>query len=63
MPLKVGTSQKTISTNIKELMGKTPSTKRRKAIKTVSKASSIKPKAAKQKQAIAIALTKAKKKK
>jgi hypothetical protein len=63
MPLKSGTSQKTISSNIKELLGKTPSAKRKKAIKTISKSDSVKPKVARQKQAIAIALSMAKKRK
>jgi len=63
MPLKRGKSNKVITSNIKELMGKTPSSNRRKAIKTLAKKKGIKPKVAKQKQAVAIALSKAKKKK
>lgn len=56
MPLKKGKSTKTISSNIVELMGK-PGAARRKAIKTLAKKQGISPKAAKQKQAIAIALS------
>lgn len=63
MPLKNGKSKKVISSNIKELIGTAPSPKRKKAIRTLSKKKGIKPRVAKQKQAIAIALSKAKKKK
>ena len=62
MPLKSGKSQKTISANIKELM-KEPGKTRRKAIKTLAKEKGISQKEAKRKQAIAIALTKARKSK
>lgn len=44
-------------------MGKPPSAKRKKAIKTISKAKGLKPETARRKQAVAIALSKAKKKK
>lgn len=56
MPLKKGKSKKTISANIAELMGK-PGIARKKGIKTLAKKKGISPKAAKQKQAIAIALS------
>jgi hypothetical protein len=55
MPLKQGKSQKTISSNITELMGK-PKKKRSKAIKTIAKNLDISAKEAQQRQAIAIAL-------
>ncbi len=56
MPLKRGKSQKTISTNIKELMKK-PGKTRTKAIKTLSTRLGITPEEAKQRQAVAIALS------
>jgi hypothetical protein len=56
MPLKKGKSQKIISANISELMGK-PGAARKKAVKTISNKQGISPAAAKQKQAIAIALS------
>lgn len=56
MPLKKGKSQKTISANISELMGK-PGAARKKAVKTIAKKQGISPAAAKRKQAIAIALS------
>lgn len=59
MPLKSGKSQKTISSNIKELMKK-PGKTRSKAIKTIAQHSGLTEEQAKQKQAIAIALSKAK---
>lgn len=59
MPLKSGKSQKTISSNIKELMKK-PGKTRSKAIKTIAQQSGLTGEQAKQKQAIAIALSKAK---
>lgn len=61
MPLKKGKSQKTISSNIKELMKK-PSKSRSKAISTLAKNKGISRKKAQQKQAIAIALSTARKK-
>lgn len=60
MPLKSGKSQKTISSNIKELM-KEPGKTRRKAIKTLAEKQGISQKQAKRKQAVAIALSKARK--
>jgi len=62
MPLKSGKSQKTISANIKELMQK-PGKTRQKAISTLAKTQGISQKQAKRKQAVAIALSKARKKK
>ncbi len=59
MPLKSGKSQKTISSNIKELMNK-PGKTRSKAVKTIARQSGLTEEQAKQKQAIAIALSKAK---
>jgi len=59
MPLKSGKSQKTISSNIKELMKK-PGKTRSKAIKTIAQQSGLTEEQAKQKQSIAIALSKAK---
>jgi hypothetical protein len=56
MPLKSGSSQKTISANIKELMDK-PGKTRSKGVKTLSKRLGISPKAAQQRQAVAIALS------
>lgn len=56
MPLKKGKSKKTISANIAELMGK-PSAARKKSIKTLAKKQGTSTKAAKQKQAVAIALS------
>lgn len=63
MPLKKGKSKKVISSNIKELISTAPSPKRKKAIKTLAKKKGIKPRVTRQKQAVAIALSKAKKKK
>jgi len=67
MPLKRGKSQKTISTNIKELMKK-PSKARSKGISTLAKRMGITREEAQRRQAVAIALRsagkpKAKKKK
>jgi hypothetical protein len=62
MPLKSGKSQKTISANIKELMKK-PGKTRQKAISTLAKSQGISQEQAKRKQAVAIALSKARKKK
>jgi len=56
MPLKSGSSQKTISGNIKELMDK-PGKTRSKGIKTLSKRLGVSPKEAQRRQAIAIALS------
>ena len=55
MPLKRGKSQKTISSNIKELMKK-PGKTRSKAISSIAKAQGITPSEARRKQAVAIAL-------
>ena len=55
MPLKRGKSQKTISTNIKELMKK-PSKARSKGIGTLAKKQGITRKEAQRRQAVAIAL-------
>jgi DNA-binding phage protein len=61
MPLKRGKSQKTISGNIKELMKK-PSKARSKGISTLAKKQGISRKEAQRKQAVAIALSSAGKK-
>jgi hypothetical protein len=55
MPLKQGSSQRTISANISELMDK-PGKTRSKGIKMLSKQLGVTPKEAQQRQAIAIAL-------
>ena len=62
MPLKKGSSQKTISANIHELMTK-PGKTRSKAINTLAKNQGISKKEAQRKQAIAIALSSAGKQK
>lgn len=59
MPLKKGSSAKTIKTNIKELTTSKPSSAREKGIKTLAKKRGISPKAAKAIQATAIAYSKA----
>jgi len=61
MPLKKGKSQKTISKNIKELMKK-PSKARSKGLATLAKKQGISRKEAQRKQAVAIALSSAGKK-
>lgn len=55
MPLKRGSSQKTISANISELMTK-PGKTRSKGVKTLSKRLGISSKEAQRRQAVAIAL-------
>jgi len=61
MPLKRGNSQKTISTNIKELMKK-PSKARAKGVRTLAKRTGTTTKEAQRRQAVAIALSSAGKK-
>ena len=61
MPLKRGKSQKTISTNIKELMKK-PSKARAKGVSTLAKKQGISRKEAQRRQAVAIAFSSAGKK-
>lgn len=63
MPLKSGKSKKTISSNIKELTKKKPGKTRDKAIKALAKKREITYAQARQQQAVAIALSKARKKK
>lgn len=62
MPLKSGKSKKTISSNIKELMKK-PKKTRAKGIATLAKKKGISKKEAQRRQAVAIALSKAGKRK
>jgi len=57
MPLKRGSSKKTVSSNIKELMKKRPSKSRSKAISTLAKRTGESRSKARQRQAIAIALS------
>jgi hypothetical protein len=59
MALKKGKSDETVSENIKELMHEKPDARRKKAIKTIAKKKKITFHEAKQKQAVAIALSKA----
>lgn len=61
MPLKRGKSKKTVSGNIKELMKK-PSKARSKGIGTLAKKQGITRKEAQRRQAVAIALSSAGKK-
>lgn len=61
MPLKTGSSQKTISSNIKELNTSEPSEPREKAIKTYMKKHNYSYEQAKQKLSVAIAMSKASK--
>ncbi len=61
MPLKKWSSQKVVSSNISTLVHEKPSGARAKAIKTIAKKEGITPKEAKQKQAVAIALSTARK--
>lgn len=56
MPLKSGRSQKTISSNIRELMDK-PGKTRAKGVRTLSKRLGVSTKEAQQRQAVAIALS------
>lgn len=58
-PLKKGSSQKVISSNIGELMRAKPSVARAKGIATLAAKLGISKKAAEQKQTIAIAFSKA----
>ncbi len=60
MPLKKGSSSRTVNSNISELMNK-PSKKRKKAIDTIANKYNISKKQAQQKQAVAIAISTAKK--
>lgn len=59
MPLKKGSSQKTISANIKELIKDKPGKTRKKAIASIAAKQGISKKEAERKQAIAIALSSA----
>lgn len=63
MPLKRGKSKKVIGDNIKELTKKSANKSRSKGINTLAKKRNITPKQAKRRQAIAIALSNARKKK
>lgn len=59
MPLSKWKSQKTVSKNISKLMTEKPWKTRAKAINTIAKKEGITNAKAKQKQAVAIALSKA----
>lgn len=59
MPLKSWKSQKTVSKNISKLINEKPWKTRAKAINTIAKKEGITKAKAKQKQVIAIALSKA----
>lgn len=61
MPIYKGKSPKTISKNISKLMTEKPWKARAKAISTIAKKEWISKEKAKQKQAVAIAYSKAKK--
>jgi hypothetical protein len=61
MPLKQGSSKKTISANISELVKSKPSKARKKAISTIAAKQGISRKQAERKQAVAIAFSAAKK--
>jgi hypothetical protein len=63
MPLKRGSSDKTISANISELVKDKPSKKRKQAIATIARKQGISKKEAERKQAVAIALSAAGKQK
>jgi hypothetical protein len=62
MPLKKGYSQKTISSNIRELVSDKPGKARKKAIRSIAAKQGITRKQAERKQAVAIALSTARKK-
>ena len=57
MPLKKGSSKKTVSSNISELMHGKPGAARSKAIKTIAKKKGVSEAKAKQQQAVAISLS------
>jgi hypothetical protein len=59
MPLKKGSSQKTVSANIKELVKDKPGKTRKKAIASIAKKQGISKSEAERKQAVAIALNQA----
>lgn len=63
MPIKKGSSKKTISANIRELIKDKPGKTRKKAIASIASSQGISKKEAERKQAIAIALSAAGKKK
>lgn len=63
MPIKKGSSQKTISANIRELIKDKSGKTRKKAIATLAKKQGISKQEAERKQAIAIALSSASKSK
>jgi hypothetical protein len=59
LPLKKGSSQKTISKNIRELLKDKPGKTRKKAIASIASKQGISKSEAERKQAIAIALSSA----